>query len=499
MKKLIILEIANNHSGLVDHGKKIIEVYSKICADFAKKYEFVFKFQYRDLETFIRKDMKGNLNIPLIKRFSETKLDNEDFIELIEYCRNHQFGVMVTPFDEISVEKACEHKVDYLKIASCSFGDWPLIEKISEYGKKVVASCAGADLQTIDNVVSYFLNRKISFRLQHCVGEYPTKNKDLNVNQVLLLKKKYPNLEIGFSSHEHPEMTSIAPLALALGATSFEKHVAVETSEIKKNAYSTSPDQFKKWLRILDEADEILGQSHERYIPSIKESESLRNLQRGVFAKSNLSKKNTLSHKDIYFAFPPSENQLTANDFSKYSKFTLNSNIEKNEPIFINNVTEENIRPDIRKIVTNICDIINASNLTVPEEVDLEISHHYGIKNFKKFGLSMLTIVNRDYCKKILILLPGQTHPEQYHKNKEETFHVLWGEGLLIIDDEKHSLNAGTVHTILPKQRHYFESKNGIIIEEISSTHFTNDSFYTDKNIMQNKDRKTLLTHWRIS
>ena len=51
----------------------------------------------------------------------------------------------------------------------------------------------------------------------------------------------------------------------------------------------------------------------------------------------------------------------------------------------------------------------------------------------------------------------------------------------------------------MPKQRHYFESKNGIIIEEISSTHFINDSFYTDKKIMENKDRKTLLTHWRIS
>ena len=67
-----------------------------------------------------------------------------------------------------------------------------------------------------------------------------------------------------------------------------------------------------------------------------------------------------------------------------------------------------------------------------------------------------------------------------------------------IIDDKKHSLNVGTVHTILPKQRHYFESKNGIIIEEISSTHFVDDSFYTDKLIMQNKERKTLLTHWRI-
>ena len=51
---------------------------------------------------------------------------------------------MVTPFDEISVESACKHNVDYLKIASCSFGDWPLIEKISEYNKKVVASCAGS-------------------------------------------------------------------------------------------------------------------------------------------------------------------------------------------------------------------------------------------------------------------------------------------------------------------------------------------------------------------
>ncbi len=499
MKKLIILEMANNHSGLVEHGKKIIDTYSKICSDYLEKYEFVFKFQYRDLETFIREDMKGDLKIPLIKRFSETKLENEEFLELIQFCHKCQFGVMVTPFDEISVERACEHKVDYLKIASCSFGDWPLIEKISEYKMKVVASCAGADLQTVDNVISFFKNRGVSFRLQHCVGEYPTANKDLNVNQVLFLKRKYPDLDIGFSSHENPEMTSIAPLALAIGATSFEKHVAVETSEIKKNAYSTSPIQFTKWLKSLDDADEILGECNSRYIPSTKESESLRNLQRGVFAKRNLSKGDILSYKDVYFAFPPSENQLTANDFSKYSRFTLNNDINKNEPIIINKITEENIRFEIKAIVTDICEIINQANLTVPEDLDLEISHHYGIKNFKKFGLSMLTVINREYCKKILILLPGQAHPEQYHNQKEETFHVLWGEGILIIDDKKHFLQAGVIHTIMPKQRHYFESKNGIIIEEISSTHFINDSFYTDEKIMENKERKTLLTHWRIS
>ena len=89
--------MANNHSGSIEHGKKIIHTYSQICSNYTKKYEFVFKFQYRDLETFIRKDMKGNLSIPLIKRFSETKLDHEEFLGLIDFCHECNFGVMVTP------------------------------------------------------------------------------------------------------------------------------------------------------------------------------------------------------------------------------------------------------------------------------------------------------------------------------------------------------------------------------------------------------------------
>ncbi len=499
MARLIILEMANNHSGSVTHGKKIIEAYSSICKEFSNEFEFVFKFQYRDLETFIRKDMKGNNNIPLIKRFSETKLSEEDFIQLIEHCKTNKFGVMVTPFDEISVEKAVENGVDYIKIASCSFGDWPLLEKIASTKKRVVASCAGADLDTIDNVVSFFLNRSIPFRLQHCVGEYPTHDENLNVGQVLFLKNKYSDLEIGFSSHENPKRTTIAPLALALGATSFEKHVALETDIIKKNAYSTSPDEFLNWIKSLSDADVILGDSETRYDPSIKESTSLRNLQRGVFINKDLSAGDLITEKDIYFAFPPDENQITANDFSKYSCFHLNNDLKQDSPLLSTHVEIENKRSKVICIAEDICDLINKSKLTVPSHADLEISHHYGIEKFRKFGLTMITVINREYCKKILILLPGQAHPEQYHNQKEETFHVLWGEGQIKIDGNTKDMNPGDVITILPKERHYFESKNGLIIEEISSTHFIDDSFYTDESIMQNINRKTFLSHWRIA
>ena len=51
-----------------------------------------------------------------------------------------------------------------------------------------------------------------------------------------------------------------------------------------------------------------------------------------------------------------------------------------------------------------------------------------------EFGLLLLTVVNREYCKKLLVSLPGQKHPEQYHKQKEETFHVLYGSIELELD-----------------------------------------------------------------
>ena len=61
---------------------------------------------------------------------------------------------MVTPFDEVSVDNR-RHSIDYLKVASCSFGDWPLLENIAKAGKPVVASLQSSSLDNIDNVTSF--------------------------------------------------------------------------------------------------------------------------------------------------------------------------------------------------------------------------------------------------------------------------------------------------------------------------------------------------------
>jgi quercetin dioxygenase-like cupin family protein len=131
-----------------------------------------------------------------------------------------------------------------------------------------------------------------------------------------------------------------------------------------------------------------------------------------------------------------------------------------------------------------------------PGEADLELSHHYGIDKFFETGITMITVVNRAYCKKLIIVLPGQTHPAQYHKKKEETFVVLHGQVKLTKDDWVRTLERGHVDTIEPGTVHSFTSDTGCIIEEVSSTHYVDDSYYIDPAIHENKDRKTFVKHW---
>ena len=140
---------------------------------------------------------------------------------------------------------------------------------------------------------------------------------------------------------------------------------------------------------------------------------------------------------------------------------------------------------------------LDEAKVTYPSSADLEISHHYGIDRFYETGISMITVINREYCKKLIIVLPGQRHPEQHHRQKEETFMILHGKVDLFIDGVKSALSEGDTFTIFPPSKHSFSSENGCVIEEVSSTHFPDDSFYTDETINKNPNRKTIISYWR--
>ena len=487
--------MANNHMGEVSHGLRVIREFAKVKEGY-NEFDFAIKFQFRNIDTFIHPDYKDRIDLKYVKRFTETRLTNEDFLKLKNEAELHGFLPICTGFDEDSVALIENMGFPIIKIASCSFTDWPLLNRIAKTDMPIIASTAGATIEEIDNVVAFFTNRNKDLTIMHCVGEYPTETTNLQINQIGLLRERFPNIKIGYSTHEDPNDPNIIPLAIAKGAQVFEKHVAVETEKYPKNAYSATPEQTARWLRSARSAFQICGDPLARPPSSEKELSDLRRFKRGVFAKRTIKKGEVVGREDVFYAFPCQEGQILANDMSKYVQFIAQKDFEVNEAVQSESVAKKNLRKEIYEIVQDVKSLLTRADVTIPATAELEISHHYGIEKFYETGITMLTVVNREYCKKLIIVLPTQNHPEQYHKKKEETFVVLYGDVELILNDQKQILKRGDVVTIEPGVRHSFTTMAGCVIEEVSSTHYKDDSYYIDRKIHDNKNRKTFITHW---
>ena len=501
-KPLVIFEMANNHMGDEKHAKKIINDFSKIIIPFKKKINFAIKFQYRDKENFIHKSYK-NSDHKGVNRFETTFLKKKQWKSILSYARA-RFTLICTPFDEISVDNIIKDKFEYLKIASCSITDWPLIGYIKKKikKKKIICSLGGATNKEISNITSFFSSPKFNVHYLYCVAQYPTQPNKMNLSFFNKLRNIYGDKIKGFSSHEMPGEFLSGGIAYSMGARIFEKHVGIKGTKYKINKYSATPSQFYKWLKYLDETILRCGSEISRAKNLKEERSQIFNFKRGAYIKDkqNVFKNNYLNKRNVCFQFPAVKGQLLANDFSKFSKFKAKKTINASEPILKKHLVINNKRNKIEFIREKIKELISRSNTTVPSLSKIEISHHYGIKNFDKFGLSMIQIYNKKYCKKLLFLLGKQTHPKQFHRQKDETFFILYGKIKLKTwkKNKKVSkiLNPGNTYTVKPFEIHWFKSisESGAVVEELSTEHVIKDSFYIDDKINKNKNRKSWIS-----
>ena len=492
--KLFIFELANNHMGDLKHGISIMREIHKVSKKF--NFKFGFKLQYRDLNTFIHPDFKGRADIKYVKRFEETKLTENELKALKDEIAHLGFISICTPFDENSVDLVEKHKFDVIKIGSCSFDDWPLLERVVNTDKPLILSTGGAEVKDIDKVVAFLEHRNKVFCLMHCVGEYPIPDEKLQLNQIDFLRARYLNIPVGYSTHENPDNPDAVKIAVAKGAVVFERHVGLSSAGYALNKYSSTPGQIEKWLLNAQDAFTMCGLSNKARYTSDKEKKDLRNLKRGVFAKGPIAKGGKINLSNIFLAIPNVESQLLANDLSKYAEITVKKEIKKNEPVMLANVNIVNLRDKVLKIINELKSIVIESKISLPEKVEFELSHHYGIDNFEKVGAAIINCINREYCKKLIIMLPGQKHPVHYHNKKEETFHILYGDMTLSLNGVEKEYKPGEMIIIERGMKHSFGSKKGVVFEEISTTHFREDSYYDDKQILKNKNRKTEMTFW---
>ena len=348
---LFVLELANNHWGSLQRGKKIVKEFAKVVR--ANNVRASIKLQFRDVDNFIHKNFKANhtrdlLSLPkrsrYIEKTSQTKLTEYDFEVLVEYIKDNDCIPMATAFDEASVDLCVKFDMPIIKIASSDINDWLLLKKIAHTKKPVILSTGGANEKQIDDAVKFFSNRKIDLALNHCVSKYPSEDDELELDQIDYLKNKYPNITIGLSTHEYHDWHSSMLISYAKGARTWERHIDIPypKNHIQKevSSYCSLPHQIDEWFKAFNTAQTMCGtSSEERRVIDQKEIEYLESLYRGLYLKKNIKKGSKITINDLYSAIPYQKeiSQFTSRNFIE-KDCVSNKNLSKDDPLTMNDI-----------------------------------------------------------------------------------------------------------------------------------------------------------------
>lgn len=311
--ELFVLELANNHWGDVDRGLRIVKEFATVV-----RYNDVraaIKLQFRDVENFVHKDWRERADVRYIKKTLDTRLTRDELAQLVEAVRRNNCIRMATPFDEASVDLCEDLGIEIIKIASSDITDWPLLERIAKAQKPVIVSTGGASVRSMDAMVTFFENRHIPLAVNHCVSLYPTEDADLELHQIDFLRRRYPGVTVGFSTHEYHDWTSSILMAYAKGARTFERHIDIRTEDRPFMPYCSTPEQIAEWFRAFHKAKEMCGgSSSERRRLQPREVEYLDALVRGVYARRDLPAGHVLTDDDYYLAIPLQKGQLSSRE-----------------------------------------------------------------------------------------------------------------------------------------------------------------------------------------
>jgi N-acetylneuraminate synthase len=346
---LFVLEMANNHLGKIDRGLKIIQDFGRVVR--YNNVHAAIKLQIRDLETFVHRDFRDRTDIRYIKKTMDTGISREVFVQFCEAIRRHGCIRMATPFDENSVAMCVELGIEIIKIASSDLNDWPLIDRIAATGLPVIASTGGSSLKDVDDLVTFFTRRNIPIALNHCVSLYPSEDRELDMNQIDFMRERYPEITVGFSTHEHTDWETSILIAYAKGARTFERHVDIHMDGVPVSPYCSTPEQVDTWFKAFKRAKAMCGApGTQKRMPPPAEVAYLDSLVRGVYASRDLPAGRTLTGKDLYLSIPLQKGQITARELTVEDR--LVRPVKADEPITIDHLDNlYSVNPDLRSMI----------------------------------------------------------------------------------------------------------------------------------------------------
>jgi len=301
----IIAEIGVNYYDIAKIQNISLIKAAKMMIDEAKKYGAnAVKFQSYKAEKIASKNSPSYWDTTkesttnqydLFKKFDS--FGESEYKILSYYCNEIGIDFMSTPFDLESVDYL-DPLVTIHKISSSDITNIPLIRKIAKTKKKILLSTGAStneEIQDAINVIEKEGNTDIV--LLHCILNYPTENRNANLNMIEDLKKF--NKEVGYSDHTLPdEGMLILTQAVMMGSSYIEKHFTLDKTIPGNDHYhAMDPKDLSKFTSNLKLLSEIGGNTLKT--PLDTEEISRKNARRSIYLKNNLKKGTILTEKHL--------------------------------------------------------------------------------------------------------------------------------------------------------------------------------------------------------
>jgi len=262
MSVYLIAEIGINHNGSLEIAKKLIDSASDAGFD-------AVKFQKRSINKVYSKEF---LDSPRESPYGSTQRDQkmglefnkEQYKEIDKFCKERNIDWSASAWDIDSQIFLQDFTIPFNKVASAMLGNKPLIKKIASEQKKTFISTGMAMLQEIDDVVDIFKMNNCPFELMHCNSIYPMPEEEANLMCIPMLKNRY-GCNVGYSGHES-SLLKVCITAVALGATSIERHITLDRSmygsdqsaSIEVNALRNFVESIRKIPAILGSGAKVI-------------------------------------------------------------------------------------------------------------------------------------------------------------------------------------------------------------------------------------------------
>jgi 3-deoxy-D-glycero-D-galacto-nononate 9-phosphate synthase len=340
----IIGEIGQNHNGSVEIAKNLIDkvIDSPYDETFNTKLPRIdaVKFTKRDLnEELTNSAMAKPYDSPhsFGKTYGEHRAflelnDSEHFI-LYQYVKSKGLDYVITLTSLGCSSIFNMFTPDKLKVASRDLTNLPLLEMLAKTRIPIILSTGMSGKDELDVALDLIRNYHEDISILHCVSQYPTEYKNVNLNTIDFLTKNYPSYKIGYSDHTIGIATPVA--AVAKGAQIIEKHITLDrTMKGTDQAGSLGPSGVIRMVRDIRNLELSFGQESIFMSPDVASARV--KLSRSIASKRRIKKGEVIKECDIHL-LSPGDGVRWVDRAEIINKKTKN-HIEINELIYKKNV-----------------------------------------------------------------------------------------------------------------------------------------------------------------